>query len=82
MKTLTEEVLQAKSLLSGFEMDLDNLEAGIRDTLTNLLSLKNVEATIGGLLGGLGNIAIGLFSVLFILFFFLKESNITGFIFK
>ena len=52
----------------------------MRDAIIGLFSFKNVETTIAGLLGGLGNIAIALFSILFILFFFLKEENITNYI--
>lgn len=78
--SLTHEVTVAESWLANYEIELESVEESARQAITGLLSFKTVEQTISGLLGGLGNLAIALFSIIFILFFFLKEPNITGFI--
>ena len=59
------------------EIELDNIEDSIRHGINQFLSLETLEGTLSSILGGLGNIAIALFSIVFILFFFLKEENIT-----
>lgn len=45
-------------------------------TLTNIISIDTVQSTFGSLVSGMGNIAIAIFSVTFILFFFLKEEKL------
>ena len=59
------------------EFNLENIEGSVRSGIENLLSLETIENTISSILGGLGNIAIALFSILFMLFFLLKERNVS-----
>jgi predicted PurR-regulated permease PerM len=79
-ETLSHKVTVAEKWLANYEIELEAVEDDARKAITGLLSFKTAEQTIAGLLGGLGNIVIALFSITFILFFFLKEPNITGFI--
>ena len=76
-----ETALQKISLLENWaaanEIDLNDIEDSIRIGLNQFLSLETLEGTVSSILGGLGNIAIAVFSIVFILFFFLKEENIT-----
>jgi predicted PurR-regulated permease PerM len=77
---LSYEITAAQDWLAGHEIELESIEDSARNAISGLFSFKTFEQTVGGLLGGLGNLAIALFSIIFILFFFLKESNVTGFI--
>lgn len=79
-ETIGNEISIVRNWLADYDLQLANVEESVRDAIIGLFSFKNVETTIAGLLGGLGNIAIALFSILFILFFFLKEENITNYI--
>ncbi len=63
-----------------FDVYAHSLEATIRDSLTSFLDLKTLENTVASVLGGLGNLAIALFSIVFILFFFLKEKDLTTYL--
>lgn len=55
----------------------DNMLDEVQLFLKDFLSFGSVRSTFTGILGGLGNLAIAMFSVLFILFFVLKEENVT-----
>jgi predicted PurR-regulated permease PerM len=79
-ETLGNEISVIRNGLANYDLQLANIEENVREAIVGLLSFKNVESTISGLLGGLGNVAIALFSILFMLFFFLKEENLTSFI--
>lgn len=76
----TNHFAQISTQLSDYEIDISSFEDKLRQTFSAALSIETFEATISGLLGGLGNVAIALFSVVFILFFFLKESYITHYV--
>lgn len=71
--SLLEEVDSAQKWLEQYNVRLNQGEGGFQDAIASLFSLKTAEATLTALLGGLGNLAIAIFSILFILFFFLRE---------
>jgi predicted PurR-regulated permease PerM len=73
-------ILEQVSLIQNW-MISNNLAAGdllseVQTSMRNVFNFTNAKATISNLLGGLSNLAIALFSVIFILFFFLKEQRI------
>ena len=76
-----ENALQKISLLKHWaadrEINLNEIEDSIRNGVNALLSAETLKGTVSSILGGLGNIAIAGFSIVFILFFLLKEENIT-----
>lgn len=48
----------------------------MKDSLSQFLNITTIQHTFGTLVGGLGNVGIALFSITFILFFFLKEEEL------
>lgn len=68
--TWTENLLKEWKILPNFE------EGAFKSWLVDFLNLGTIKATFGTLLGGLGNVGIALFSITFILFFFLKEDRL------
>lgn len=80
--SLVSEIEDAQQWLARYNIALNASSNTLQKAFNNVLSLKNAESTISGLLGGLGNLAIAFFSVVFILFFFLKEKNLTETLFN
>ena len=76
-QAVINEISSIKRPFLSQQFDMISLEENIRTAISNLLSFHSIESTATSILGGLGNIAIALFSVIFILFFFLKEANLT-----
>lgn len=50
--------------------------AKFRPGIAEVLSIENVSDTFAGLIGGLGNLAFAVFSILFISFFFIREKHL------
>ncbi len=71
-----EDFSAARTLLADWEVLPEVSESDLRDSFTQLFNLKTVRGTFGTLVGGLGNMGVALFSILFILFFFLKEERL------
>lgn len=71
-KSLTgvEEVLKKQNI------EVDNLSDTIRNSVTNAFNVDNVAGTFQSLAGSLGNIIFAIFSIVFITFFFLRETNL------
>lgn len=70
------DLYAAQTLLSDWELLPELSEADLRDSVTGLFNVSTIKSTFGTLLGGLGNMGVALFSILFILFFFLKEERL------
>lgn len=51
-------------------------ESDLRDSMAEIFNLHTIRSTFGTLVGGLGNVGIAMFSIIFILFFFLKEQRL------
>jgi predicted PurR-regulated permease PerM len=79
--TLVSEIEDAQVWLANYNIALSESGYTLQKALNNFLSVETAEATISGLLGGLGNLAIAFFSIVFILFFFLKERNLMEYTF-
>lgn len=75
--SILDQINILKGWLSTQNLDLKNFEDGIRNAVSDFFSIQTVENTVSSILGGLGNVVIALFSITFILFFLLKEKNIT-----
>lgn len=74
---ILDQINVLKGWLTAQNLDFKNFEEGIRNAIAGFFSLQTFENTISAILGGLGNIVIALFSIAFILFFFLKDENLT-----
>ncbi len=71
-----EDFSAAQTLLADWEVLPQVSESDLRDSVTSLLNIGTVKSTFGSLIGGLGNIGVAIFSIVFILFFFLKEEKL------
>ncbi len=76
-ETALQQISVVENWAADRDFELDEIEDSIREGINQFLSIETLEATVSSILGGLGNIAIALFSIIFILFFLLKEENIT-----
>ncbi len=75
-QSMIEQLIILQKWFASVQIDVGNLEENIQQVISKFLSLNSAENTISSILGGLGNLAIALFSVVFMLFFFLKEENL------
>jgi len=60
----------------GFQVEERSLEESIRQSLNGIFDPSRFGEIISSIVGAAGNIIIGLFSVIFITFFFLKEQGL------
>lgn len=60
----------------GFQVEEQSLEESIRQALNGVFNPSRFGEIISSIIGATGNIIIGLFSVVFITFFFLKEQGL------
>lgn len=70
-----------KDFLSSIDIDFGSEENDIKKSILGFLNINTLTSTFGGIVGGLGNLAVATFSILFMLFFFLREENLSGTIF-
>lgn len=76
-QNVVEQFYILRKPFNDLHIDMTSVEESVRTAITNLIRFQSIESTIASVLGGLGNVAIALFSIIFILFFFLKEENLT-----
>ena len=60
----------------GFEVSQESLASDFENTLTQYINPGNVGSFFGSLVSLFGDVLIGFFSILFITFFFLRESKL------
>lgn len=60
----------------GFNVDEQSLEESIQQALNGVFDPSRIGEIVSSIIGAAGNILIGLFSVIFITFFFLKEKGL------
>lgn len=65
-----------QTLLADWDLLPELSNADIRSNLTGFFNMATIKSTFGTLAGGLGNVGIAIFSIIFILFFFLKEQRL------
>ena len=70
-----------KDFLSSINVDFGTDENDIKKSVIGFLNINTLTSTFGGIVGGLGNLAVASFSILFMLFFFLKEEKLSQSIF-
>lgn len=74
LRYLEEQVNAYTSFAKAYQIEF-NTEI-LKQKLLSSLQLDNFTGAINALAGGLGSLLIGLFSIVFITFFFLKERNL------
>ncbi len=79
--SILKEIEVAQEWLATYNIEFRSSQNNFQNMLNGFLSVETAESTVAALLGGLGNLAIALFSVLFILFFFLREQSLMEYIF-
>ena len=78
-KNLEEPLKELEGLLAQYQLsgnDGQSNEEFIQSHIANLIDVTRISDVFGGLLGAFGNIFMGIFSILFITFFFLKDRNL------
>ena len=78
---MEKEYSHLKDFLSSFNVEVGTDENDIRKSIIGFLNINTLTSTFGGIVGSLGNLAVAAFSILFMLFFFLKEDNLSQSIF-
>ena len=78
---MEEEYSHLQDFLSSINVDVGTDENDIRKSIISFLNIKTLTSTFGGIVGSLGNLAVATFSILFMLFFFLKEDKLSESIF-
>jgi predicted PurR-regulated permease PerM len=78
---MEDEYSHFKDFLSSVNIDFGTEENDIKQSVLGFLNINTLTSTFGGILGGLGNLAVATFSILFMLFFFLKEEKLSQSIF-
>jgi len=76
-KQLEAPLLRLEGLLMQFQ-DTPNktMEGLISENLQELISVTSLTSIVDGILGSLGSIIVGVFSIVFITFFFLRDANL------
>ncbi|MFA8434511.1 MAG: AI-2E family transporter [Marinifilaceae bacterium] len=77
-KSLSEPIQKLEAFASRFSTEGEEfkLQTIISEKFVSFLQISNVSSLFSALAGTLGDIFIGLFSISFITFFFLKDSNL------
>ena len=73
---LQSEWGQLDALLLSFGIDSNAELQQINDTLQSFASVDDISGVLSGVMGSLGNIIVGLFSVVFITFFLFREQDL------
>ncbi|MDX5447005.1 MAG: AI-2E family transporter [Bacteroidota bacterium] len=74
--TLQEEIESVQRFIQ--DLPFSGREAiNLEESVFSIINMNTVTNTFEGLAGGLGNLAIAIFSILFILFFLLKEDKLS-----
>lgn len=75
-KRFEESIAAIQTLMQDWNVLPEVSSFDLHDSLTSIFNLGTIKSTFGTLAGGLGNIGIAIFSIIFILFFFLKEERL------
>ena len=78
---MEEEYSHLQDFLSSINLDFGKDENDIKKSIIGFLNINTLTSTFGGIVGSLGNLAVATFSILFMLFFFLKEDDLSKSIF-
>lgn len=78
---MEKEYSHLQDFLSSLNLEVGADENDIRKSIIGFLNIDTLTSTFGGIVGSLGNLAVASFSILFMLFFFLKEDNLSQSIF-
>mgnify|MGYP001581643204 CR=1 FL=1 len=78
---MEKEYSHLQDFLSSIDIDVGTDENEIRKSIISFLNINTLTSTFGGIVGSLGNLAVASFSILFMLFFFLKEDKLSESIF-
>lgn len=76
LRSLQEEWSQLDSLLISLGIDSSAELEQINESLQNFASMDAISSVLGGIVGGMGQFIIGLFSITFISFFLFKEQDL------
>lgn len=74
--SMESEWKQLDRLLSSLGVDSKKELDNINQTLQQFASVEAISRVASGVLGGIGNLAIGLFSVIFMTFFLIREQHL------
>ena len=78
---LESEYVSLKEFVSSLDIDVSDDRNAIKESVIGFLNINTITSAFGGIVGSLGNIALASFAILFMLFFFLKEKNLSHAIF-
>ncbi len=78
---LESEYTHFKDFVNTLDLDVETGRNSIKEGILGFLNIKTITNAFGGIVGSLGNIALAGFSILFMLFFFLKEKDLSHAIF-
>lgn len=67
--------IDSKLRASGTLQEEQTLNEFLTDRVHSIVNLENIGAFLGGFISAAGNIFVGLFAILFISFFFMKDEN-------
>jgi len=76
LRTLETEWEQFDRLLQSFGIDSTTEFAELNQSLQNFASVDAISGALGSVIGSVGTVLIGTFSILFISFFLLKEQDL------
>ncbi len=78
VQSLDEPIRNLENLIAKYSTEGNdfNLKAVVIENFRSLIKVSNISSVFGSLAGTLGNIFVALFSISFITFFFLKDSNL------
>ena len=75
-ESFKEPIGEIENFLTNYGIISENLETTITEKLLSLISVVNVDSVLDSLLSLTGSLFIGIFAVLFITFFFLKDEKL------
>ena len=78
---LESEFSSLQDFVATFDMDLSDNEHAFKKSVLGFINVSTLTSAFGGIVGSLGNLAIASFAIVFMLFFFVKEKNLSHSIF-
>ena len=77
IKAIENKYQTLLDILASADVDVAEEQKGLKQSMLNFFNINTISSTVKGIAGGLGNVAAATFSILFMLFFFLKERELT-----
>jgi len=78
---LESEFSNFEDFVATFDMDLSDNDHELKKSILGFINVSTLTSAFGGIVGSLGNLAIASFAIIFMLFFFVKEKNLSHSIF-